>query len=50
MKAKLLHVDLTTRQSRSEEVSETVLRKHLGGGALAAHILARPSMRSSSSR
>ena len=41
MKAKLLHVDLTTRQTRSEEVSETVLRKHLGGGALAAHILLR---------
>ena len=41
MKAKLLHVDLTTRQTGSEEVSETVLRKHLGGGALAAHILLR---------
>jgi aldehyde:ferredoxin oxidoreductase len=39
--AKLLHVDLTTRQTRVEEVPETVLRKYLGGGALAAHILLR---------
>ena len=39
--AKLLHVDLSTRQTRTEEVPETVLRKHLGGGALAAHILLR---------
>ena len=39
--AKLLHVDLTTRQTRSEVIPETVLRKHLGGGALAAYILLR---------
>jgi aldehyde:ferredoxin oxidoreductase len=39
--AKLLHVDLTTRQTRVEELSETVVRKHLGGGALAAHVLLR---------
>jgi aldehyde:ferredoxin oxidoreductase len=38
---KLLHVDLTTRQTRVEEIPETVLRKHLGGGALAAYILLR---------
>ena len=39
--AKLLHVDLTNRETRTEEVSETLLRKYLGGGALAAHILLR---------
>jgi aldehyde:ferredoxin oxidoreductase len=39
--AKLLHVDLTTRQTRVETLPETVVRKHLGGGALAAHILLR---------
>jgi len=38
---KLLHLDLTNRQSRVEEVSETTMRKFLGGGALAAHILLR---------
>ncbi len=38
---KLLHVDLTTRQTRAEEIPETVMRKHLGGGALAAYILLR---------
>ena len=39
--AKLLHVDLTTRQTRTEEIPETVMRKYLGGGALAAYILLR---------
>jgi aldehyde:ferredoxin oxidoreductase len=39
--AKLLHVDLTARQTRVEEVPEVTLRKYLGGGALAAHILLR---------
>jgi aldehyde:ferredoxin oxidoreductase len=39
--AKLLHIDLTTRQTRSEELSETVTRKYLGGGALAAWLLLR---------
>jgi aldehyde:ferredoxin oxidoreductase len=39
--AKLLHVDLTTRQTRTEEIPETILRKYLGGGALAAYILLR---------
>jgi aldehyde:ferredoxin oxidoreductase len=39
--AKLLHVDLTNRETRTEEVPETLLRKYLGGGALAAHILLR---------
>jgi len=39
--AKLLHVDLTTRATRVEELSEVVVRKHLGGGALAAHLLLR---------
>jgi len=38
---RLLHVDLTTRQTRVEELSETVMRTYLGGGALAAHILLR---------
>ncbi len=38
---KLLHVDLTNRQTRLEEVPETVMRTYLGGGALAAHILLR---------
>jgi aldehyde:ferredoxin oxidoreductase len=39
--AKLLHIDLTTRQTRSEELSETVTRKYLGGGALASWLLLR---------
>ena len=39
--AKLLHVDLTTRETRTEEIPEPLLRKYLGGGALAAHILLR---------
>src|SRR5574342_76051 len=39
--AKLLHVDLTTRQTRVEEISEVVLRQHLGGGALACWLLLR---------
>src|SRR5712691_9567766 len=39
--AQLLHVDLTTRQTRVEEIPEAVTRKYLGGGALACHILLR---------
>ena len=39
--AKILHVDLTTRETRVETIPETVLRKHLGGGALAAYLLLR---------
>jgi aldehyde:ferredoxin oxidoreductase len=38
---KLLHIDLGTRETRVEEISETVTRKHLGGGALACHLLLR---------
>ncbi|MBI1959856.1 MAG: aldehyde ferredoxin oxidoreductase, partial [Candidatus Rokubacteria bacterium] len=38
---KLLHVDLTTRQTRVEEIPETILRKYMGGGALACHLLLR---------
>ena len=38
---KLLHVDLTTRQTRIEEIPEPMMRRYLGGGALAAHILLR---------
>lgn len=38
---KLLHVDLTTRQTRTETLPETIMRKYLGGGALAAHLLLR---------
>jgi aldehyde:ferredoxin oxidoreductase len=37
--AKLLHVDLTSLTTRVEEVPEVTVRKYLGGGALAAHIL-----------
>ncbi len=37
----LLHVDLTTRQTRIEQIPEAVLRKHLGGGALASYLLLR---------
>jgi len=39
--ARLLHVDLTNRETRTEEIPEPLLRKYLGGGALAAHILLR---------
>src|SRR6058998_2221902 len=39
--AKVLHVDLTTRQTRVEEIPEATYRKYLGGGALAAHLLLR---------
>jgi aldehyde:ferredoxin oxidoreductase len=38
---KLLHIDLGTRQTRVEEIPETVVRKHLGGGALACYLLLR---------
>jgi aldehyde:ferredoxin oxidoreductase len=38
---KLLHVDLGTRETRVEEIPEAVLRKYLGGGALACHLLLR---------
>ena len=39
--AKLLHIDLTSRTTRIEEVPEVTVRTYLGGGALAAHILLR---------
>src|SRR5919198_5673352 len=39
--AKLLHLDLSARQSRVEEVPENILRRHLGGGAMAAWLLLR---------
>jgi aldehyde:ferredoxin oxidoreductase len=39
--AKILHVDLTTRTTRVEEIPEPVLRRHLGGGGLAAYLLLR---------
>src|ERR671918_292097 len=39
--ARLLHVDLTNRTTRVEELPEVTVRKYLGGGALAAHILQR---------
>jgi aldehyde:ferredoxin oxidoreductase len=38
---KILHIDLGSRETRVEEIPETVLRKHLGGGALACHLLLR---------
>lgn len=39
--AKLLHVDLGTRTTHLEEIPEPVLRRHLGGGALACYLLLR---------
>src|SRR2546429_5173678 len=39
--AKILHVDLTNRTHRTEEIPEATYRKYLGGGALAAHLLLR---------
>ena len=39
--AKILHVDLTTRTTRVEEIPEPILRRHLGGGGLAAYLLLR---------
>jgi aldehyde:ferredoxin oxidoreductase len=39
--AKILHVDLSARTTRVEEVPEATMRKFLGGGALAAHLLMR---------
>jgi aldehyde:ferredoxin oxidoreductase len=39
--AKILHVDLTTRTSRGEEIPEPILRRYLGGGGLAAYLLLR---------
>jgi aldehyde:ferredoxin oxidoreductase len=39
--AKLLHVDLTTRETRTEELPETTVRKYFGGGALASYLLLR---------
>jgi aldehyde:ferredoxin oxidoreductase len=39
--AKLLHVDLTDRTTHVEEIPEPVLRRHLGGGALACYLLLR---------
>ncbi|MEK7709546.1 MAG: aldehyde ferredoxin oxidoreductase N-terminal domain-containing protein, partial [candidate division NC10 bacterium] len=41
MTARLLHVDLASRQTRVEELPETLLRKYLGGGALACYLLLR---------
>lgn len=39
--AKLLHVDLSTRKTWTEELPEATVRKYFGGGALAAYILLR---------
>jgi aldehyde:ferredoxin oxidoreductase len=39
--AKILHMDLSTRTTRVEEIPEPVLRRHLGGGGLAAYLLLR---------
>ena len=41
MTARLLHVDLASRETRVEELPETLLRKYLGGGALASYLLLR---------
>jgi aldehyde:ferredoxin oxidoreductase len=41
MTARLLHVDLSSRRTRVEELPETLLRKYLGGGALACYLLLR---------
>jgi hypothetical protein len=32
--ARLLHVDVTTQQTRVEEIPEVTVHKYLGGGAL----------------
>jgi aldehyde:ferredoxin oxidoreductase len=39
--AKILHVDLSAQSTRVEEIPEPVLRRHLGGGGLAAYLLLR---------
>src|SRR3989441_1262431 len=39
--AKILHVDLTDRTHRAEEIPEATYRKSLGGGARGAHLLLR---------
>ena len=39
--AKILHVDLSTQATRVEEIPEPILRRHLGGGGLAAYLLLR---------
>ncbi len=39
--AKMLHVDLTSRQTWIEEIPERVLRTYPGGGALACYLLLR---------
>jgi aldehyde:ferredoxin oxidoreductase len=39
--AKILHVDLNTQTTRVEEIPEPILRRHLGGGGLAAYLLLR---------
>src|SRR2546421_4617062 len=39
--AKILHIDLTERTHRREEIPEATYRSYLGGGALAAYILLR---------
>jgi aldehyde:ferredoxin oxidoreductase len=39
--AKILHVDLSTRTTRVEEIPEPTLRRYLGGGGLAAYLLLR---------
>src|SRR3990172_5290013 len=41
MTARLLHVDLASRETRVEELPEPLLRKYLGGGALASYLLLR---------
>src|SRR5260370_25859954 len=39
--ARILHIDLTGRTHRREEIPEATYRKYLGGGALAAYLLLR---------
>ena len=39
--AKILHVDLSARTTRVEEIPEPLLRRYLGGGGLAAYLLLR---------
>ena len=38
---KILHVDLSAGQTRTEELPEVVMRRYLGGGALASSLLLR---------
>ena len=48
--AKILHVDLGAETTHVEEIPEPVLRRHLGGGGLAAYLLLRDPIQSANVR